>query len=93
METIEPSQLSNRERIEKAFTFDHHHHLMNIRKHYGLDWELYRELSNLISDTCVVSFNKGMISSREINCDADHFKSYYNDDHLSTFAEPHYKHR
>lgn len=93
METIEPSQLSNRERIEKAFTFDPHHHLMNIRRHYDLDWELYQELSNLISDTYIISFNKGMVSSREINSDSDYFESHYNDDRLSTFAEPHHKHR
>ena len=89
----ESNQPSNRERIEKIFSFNPSEHLMNIRKHHNLDWDLYRELSNLISDTNCISFNKGMLVSREMQCEPEHFKSYYNDEHLSKFALPKYNHR
>ena len=89
----ESNQLSNRERIEKIFSFNPSEHLMNIRNHHNLDWDLYRELSNLISDTNCISFNKGMLICREMQCDTEHFKSYYNDEHLSKFALPKHNHR
>lgn len=89
----ESSQLSNRERIEKVFSFNPHDHLHNIFKHHKLDWELYSELSNLISDTRVISFNKGMMVAREMHCDPEHFKSYYSDEHISKFAIPQHNHR
>lgn len=89
----ESNQPSNRERIEKVFSFNPQEHLMHIRKHHDLDWDLYRELSDLISDTLCISFNKGMLVSREMQCDTEHFKSYYNDEHLSSFALPKYNHR
>lgn len=89
----ESNQPSNRERIEKIFSFNPSEHLMHIRNHHNLDWDLYRELSNLISDTRCISFNKGMLICREMQCDTEHFKSYYNDEHLSKFALPQHNHR
>lgn len=89
----ESNQPSNRERIEKVFSFNPHDHLWNIYKHHNMDFDIWRELAHLISDTHNIAFNKGMMVSREMQCDTEHFKSYYNDEHLSKFALPQYNHR